>query len=255
MSGVDIVGAPWRTKHPSADLCAELLARLQPADDTIRIAVAHGQVDTLSPDQSRPETIDLANAEAAIADRRIHYLALGDRHSVTEVGTTGRVWYSGAPVATDFDENEPGKALLVELGDDGYCEVERLEVGDWTFVAHQAEVNTEEDFERFQRWLEALPAKARTIVKVGFTGSINLSIASRIDELFEVQGESFASLKRRERTSDLAIVPDELDEDSVELSGYAKDAWDELLADAADDEVARDALRLFYRLAHRESRP
>ena len=46
------------------------------------------------------------------------------------------------------------------------------------------------------------------------------------------------------------MVPDELDEDSVSLSGYARDAWGELL-DAArdDDEEARDALRLFYRLA------
>ena len=249
LAGVEVVGAPWRTKHPSTDLCADMLAELAPADDVVRVAVCHGQPDTLSPDKSRPEIINLANAEAAISDGVIHYLALGDRHSVTDVSSsTGRVWFSGAPVATDFTEDNPNKALLVELGE-GVCNVVELQVGDWQFVVDQFDLNNAEDLEQFAAWLADLPNKERTIVKVGFTGAINLATAAQKDELFESQADVFASLRQRARTTDLSVVPDELDQDSVSLVGYAREAWDELLKDAASDAQAQGALRLFYRLS------
>jgi DNA repair exonuclease SbcCD nuclease subunit len=251
VSGVGVVGAPWRTKHPSSDLCADLFAELESKPETIRVVVAHGQVDTLSPDNSRPEIINLERAETRIADGLFHYLALGDRHSLTDVGTTGRIWYSGAPVATDFDEVDPGKALLVELDHEGHCETKPLSIGDWAFVTLQEEINSPEDFTRINDALVNQPNKARTILKIGLTGSINLATAARLDELFADQGESFASLRRRARTTELAILPDQLDQDSVTLTGYAKETWDELLAQADSDEEAQDALRLLYRLAER----
>ncbi len=249
VAGVEVVGAPWRTKHPSSDLCQELAESLAPVSDIIRVAVAHGQVDTLSPDTSRPEVIDLARVEQAIEAKKFHYLGLGDRHSVTEVGGTGRVRYSGAPVATAFDEVDPNKALLVELVLGGDCAVEPLDVGNWTFIAKQQAMNGAEDIAQFEQWLNDVPNKECTIVKVGFEGSINLATAAALDELMESRAEIFASLRRRDRTTDLAVVPDEFDQDSVSLSGYARDTWDELLALAQkDDPVAQDALRLFYRL-------
>jgi len=249
--GVEVVGSPWRTKHPNADLCAELAAALDPAPAGVtRIAVCHGQTDNLSPDASQPAIIDLASAGVAIRENRFHYLALGDRHSVTPAGDTGRVWYSGAPVATDFVEEDPNQALLVDV-EAGRCEVTPLAVGDWHFVAEHFTVNDADDVERFRTWLDELPGKERTAVKVGFTGSVNLATAGALDEVMETRRELFASLRRRERTTDLAVVPDELDQDSVSLSGYAKATWDELLAQSeAGDETAGDALRLLYRLSN-----
>ena len=254
LPGVEVVGAPWRTKHPSSDLCSDLVRELTPAQGLLRIAVAHGQVDTLSPDTSRPEIIDLATVEAAIGEGRIHYLALGDRHSVTEVGSTGRIWYSGAPVATDFTEVDPNKALLIEMDSSGNCQVEALVVGAWQFIAEHRELDSMEDLQAIADWLTSLPNKERTIVKIGFTGSINLATAAQLDQLLETQSELFASLRRRKRTTNLAIVPDELDQDSVSLSGYAQAAWDELLEDAPNDRVAQEALRLFYRLSQQGDR-
>ncbi|HED13777.1 MAG TPA: hypothetical protein ENI62_09025 [Gammaproteobacteria bacterium] len=246
---VEVVGAPWRTKHPSSDLCRDLADSLAPASNIIRIAVAHGQTDTLSPDPSRPEVIDLANAEKAIRDHKFHYLGLGDRHSVTEVGSTARVHYSGAPVATAFDEDDPNKALLVELEPDGQCRVEPLEVGAWLFIAEQRAMNGPKDLAAFEKWLNEIPNKECTVIKVGFQGSVNLATAAMLDEIMDSKAELFASLRQRERTTDLAIVPDELDQDSVSLSGYARDTWNELHEMAQQDNlVAQDALRLFYRL-------
>ncbi len=246
--GVEVVGAPWSTKHPSGDLCAQLVKGMAPSQGVLRVAVGHGQVNTLSPDQSRPEIIDLQTAEGAIADGRIHFLALGDRHSVTDVGGSGRIWYSGAPVATDFDEVDPNKALLVQLSA-SECSVEPVTVGSWQFIAAQQNLNGADDLQRIAAWLRDLPDKERTIVKVGFTGAINLATAAGLDQLFETQAELFASLRRRKRTTDLAVVPDEFDQHSVSLSGYARQAWDELIDDAASDVEAQNALRLFYRLS------
>lgn len=250
--GVEVVGAPWRTKHPNGDLCAEMAAQLEPAEGVVRIAVGHGQVDKLSPDLSRPEIIAVADIEKALQAQKFHYLALGDRHSVYCVGHSGRIWYSGAPVATAFVEDKPNHALLVDLDGNAGCAVEPLAIGAWEFVAEHRTLNDAEDFEAFRQWLEALPNKQCHAVKVSFTGSISLALAAQLDELMEGQEARFASLRRRERLTDLAIVPDQLDEDSVVLTGYAKSAWDELLQEAStDDSVARDALLLFYRLAER----
>lgn len=251
MHGVEVVGAPWKSKRPTSDLCADLAAGLDAPSGTLRIAVCHGQTDTLSPDTTRPDNIELARAEAAIRDGKFHYLALGDRHSVTSLGETGRVHYSGAPVATDFREDDPNKVLLVDL-DDERCEVTPLEVGNWQFEDPHVEMNGESDLEGFRQWLDELPDPPRTVIKASFEGSVNMATAAALDELMESNRERFASLRRRERLTDLAIVPDRLDEDSVSLSGYARAAWNEL-QDAAEsgDETARDALMLLYRLGRR----
>lgn len=246
---VEIFGAPWPTKHPSSDLCSDLVESLEPSENVVRIIVAHGQVDSLAPDTSRPDIITLDRVEPTIESGSIHYIALGDRHSVTQVGDTGRIWYSGAPLVTAFDEVEPNKALLVELDFEGGCEVKPLEVGKWEFIAKHFVVNGMDDLEQLSDWLAKLPNKERTAIKIGFEGSINLTTDAALEEIMETNSELFASLRKRERTSDLVIVPDSMDQDSVDLVGYAKEAWDELVLKAQnDDEAAKDALKLFYRL-------
>ncbi len=252
IAGVEVVGAPWRNKHPSGDLCAAMLDGLAPADRGLRIAVAHGQVDSLAPDPGRPGVIRLAAAEAALAEGRMHYLALGDRHSVTSVGDSGRIWFSGTPVATDFGEQDPNRALLVELDPKGACRVEPLEVGDWHFLAEHWHLNGASDLDRLDSRLLQLPARERTCIRLGLTGSVNLATAARLDQLLESRAALFASLRRHERSSDLAVVPDSFDQDSVSLAGYARLAWDELLAEAPHDAVAEAALQLCYRLSRGE---
>lgn len=253
VAAVEIAGAPWRTRHPSSDLCADLADGLQPAEGVIRIAVCHGQVDTLAPDGARPDIINLKRAERAVAEGCFHYLALGDRHSVTRVGDTGRIWYSGAPVATAFDEVDPNQALLVTLTAGADCQVESLRVGDWSFIAAAHPMNGPDDLSRFRSWLKGLPNRERSAVKVGFTGTVSLATAAALEALMESEAPGFASLEWRERTTDLAVVPDQLDQDSVSLTGYARAAWNELLAAAEDgDQTARDALMLFYRLSRQE---
>jgi len=245
---VEVVGAPWFSKRPGTDLCAQTLKALQPAPGVTRILLGHGQVDSLSPDHSQPGVISQALLEQALAEGRVQYVALGDRHSLTNVGNSGRLCYSGTPLVTDFDEVKPNKALLVELDNDS-CSLTPLSTGIWDFQAVQRDMNGPEDLAAFKQWLDAIRGKECTVLKVGFTGSVNLALAAQLDALLEAQSHVFASLKRRERTTDLAVIPDALDDNAIALSGYADATWKALLARAATDDTATDALRLMYRLA------
>lgn len=254
VANTEVVGAPWFSKRPTQDLCAAMLEALDPTAGVTRIGVCHGQVDTLSPDPGRPEIIGLENTEQAIEQGKIHYLALGDRHSLTAVGNTGRVHYSGAPVATAFDEVAPNQCLLVDIDGQRSCEVTALESGHWKFISHEVEMNGNEDLDQFEEWLKQLPGKETRIVKVGFRGTVNLQTRSRLDTLMEEQASVFASLTLRQRTTDLTVVPDQLDHSSVSLVGYAKQSWEVLLeqtqhSDPETAQNAQDAIRLFYRLS------
>ncbi len=248
LANVEVVGAPWFSKRPAADLCAQALQALEPAPGVTRILLGHGQVDSLAPDQNQPGVVSQATLEQALQERRVHYVALGDRHSLTEVGASGRLCYSGTPLVTDFDEVDPNKALLVELDNDT-CTLTPLHTGIWEFQALQRDLNGPEDLAAFRQFLDAIRGKECTVLKVGFTGSVNLALAAELDALLEAQSHVFASLKRRERTTDLAVIPDALDDNAIALSGYADATWQALLARAATDDTATDALRLMYRLA------
>src|SRR6202034_3324737 len=150
--GLQIVAAPWRSKAPTTDLVADVLRDLErlTADGVTRVLVAHGGVDVLDPDPTKPSLIGLAGLEDALARSAVHYVALGDKHSVTEVGSSGRVWYSGSPEVTNYDdvEPDPGHVLVVDLDetDPGHpVMVETRRVGRWRFVTLQRPVDSGRD--------------------------------------------------------------------------------------------------------------
>ena len=249
--GVALVGAPWRSKRPGADLVTAALAEL-PSDGTLRIVAGHGAVDVLSPDRTDQARIVLRSVEAAIADGRVHFVALGDRHSRTDVGGSGRVWYSGTPEPTDFDEVDPGLALVVELAA-GACDVTAHPVGTWHFVEHRAELVDGAAVAQLGRWLASLPAKERTAVRLSLVGTLGLEDHSALLELLDHQAQLLASVQRWVKRSDLVVLPSDEDLGRLDLHGFAARACEELVAAAAaggqDGAVAADALALLHRLA------
>jgi len=260
VEGVDVVGAPWHSKRQLTDTVAELTASLQPRPSgTICVMLAHGIIDKLSPDPDAPDLINLANAEAAIHDGRIHYLALGDRHSTTDISETGAIWYSGTHVATSFRDENPGNVLLAEIADDRSVSVEVLPVDEtaaWRFVEQGFDLTDLDDVEAVKAFLDEQPDKARTIVRLALAGQLSISAAARLDEILEEFGDHFASLRQWERHTDLAILPDEMDAEELNLGGYARDTWEELAAAAEDSgesgRTAAKALALLYRLARNQ---
>ncbi|MEM6709449.1 MAG: metallophosphoesterase [Pseudomonadota bacterium] len=246
VENAEIIGAPWNNKHPDTDLCSAMLKPLAPAAG-LRIGVAHGGTASLAPEGTSPGMIDEAAVEAALADGRIHYLALGDRHSTTPVGQQNRAWYAGTPVATAFTEVKPNQALVVELTANR-CDVDARTIGSWQFIDEQHQLTGDADIEFLKRRLDELPHKATTVVLLRLTGVLTLAQAAELDRTIDAARLKFASL-RRHRSEQLTLVPDALDLEQLSLSGYARAAWDELAADAArDDPVADAALRQLYRL-------
>ncbi|HZE17947.1 MAG TPA: exonuclease SbcCD subunit D, partial [Mycobacterium sp.] len=136
--GLQILAAPWRSKSPTTDLVAEVLDGLS-ADPVTRVLVAHGGVDVLDPDPGKAGLIGLSGLEDALARGVVHYAALGDKHSPTDVGGSGRVWYSGSPEVTNFDDLEPdsGHVLVVDIDDEDprrAVTADARQVGRWRFL-------------------------------------------------------------------------------------------------------------------------
>ncbi|CPY49642.1 DNA repair exonuclease SbcD [Mycobacteroides abscessus] len=193
--GVELVAVPWRSKAPTHDLVAEQLAGL-PADGTRRIVVAHGGVDMLDPDPTKPALIALEAVEDAIDRGAIHYVALGDKHSRTQVGSSGRVWYSGAPEVTNYDdvESDPGHALVVDLDESGAIQVDAHDVGRWRFVTLRWSVDNARDIADLGLNLELFPDKERTVVRLALTGTLSVTDNAALEECLDKYTRLFASL-------------------------------------------------------------
>jgi len=244
-AGVEIVGVPWPNKRPRRDLVAAALRELEPGGNRLRILVAHGMVDVLSPDRDDPARIATAPLFAAIDEGRIHFAALGDRHSATEVHP--RVWYAGAPEPTDYDEEASGTALVVEL-DQTRCSVTRHDVGTWRFAAREFPLDSAAEVAALQDALAGFDAKERTILKLSLRGALSLQEKATLDAALDRARETFAAVEIWSRRSDLVVRPDEEDLARLDLAGFARATLD-ALAEQGD----ADALALLYRLARQEA--
>jgi DNA repair exonuclease SbcCD nuclease subunit len=253
--GLQIVAAPWRSKVPTTDLVAEVLDGL-PADDITRVLVAHGGVDVLDPDRDKPSLIRLAGLEDALARGVIHYVALGDKHSLTQVGSSGRVWYSGSPEVTNFDdvESAPGHVLVVDI--DESVTVQPRHVGHWRFVTLRREVDNNREIADLDLNLDQLTEKDRTVVRLALTGSLSVTDRAALDACLDKYARLFAWLGLWERHTDLAVVPADGEFTDLGIGGFAAAAVDELVTTArsGDTESAVDAqaaLALLLRLTGR----
>jgi DNA repair exonuclease SbcCD nuclease subunit len=263
--GLEIVGAPRMTKRTLGDPLEPGYAGLAPVPGVTRVLVGHGIVDAVMPIGDAPDEetrIRVAPVREAIADGRIAYVALGDRHSTTRVDASGRIWYAGAPEPTAYVEADAGNVLLVEIDETGAgtpaaadapCVVTPLPVGTWRFVLGEHRLDGPDDVDALARWFDALPAKERTVVKVTLRGTLALRDKARLDALLDEERDRFAAIEEWERHADIAVIPDDADFADLDLGGYAAEAVDDLRRRAAgtggDARTAADALALLVRLA------
>ena len=254
--GVELLAAPWTSKRPLVDL-VDRASELAGPSDALRVVVGHGALDSRSPDSADPSLISLSRLEARIREGEIHYVALGDRHSTTDEGSSGRIWYSGAPEPTDYVEVDPGNVLLVELDADR-CTVESRRVGTWAFERVERQLSSEADIEMLESLLDTVTEKERTVLKLALIGQVTLAQHDRLDRLLEHCTDRFAAVETWERRSDLHVLPDDAEAETFGLSGFAAEALGELrkLGQSSDDAEAaeaRDAIALLYRLTRSAS--
>jgi DNA repair exonuclease SbcCD nuclease subunit len=258
--GLQIVAAPWRSKAPTTDLVADVLRDLEglPSGGVTRVLVAHGGVDVLDPDPTKPSLVRLAGLEDAVARGAVHYVALGDKHSVTKVGSTGRVWYSGSPEVTNFDdvEPDPGHVLVVDLDETDPqhpVSVEARRVGRWRFVTLRRQVDNSRDVADVDLNLDLMADKDRTVLRLALIGSLTVTDRAALDTCLDKYSRLFASLRVWDSHSDLAVVPADGEFSDLGIGGFAAAAVDELVeaARTGDPQTACDAqaaLALLLRL-------
>jgi len=252
--GIEIVGIPWTSKRPLQDLVALTTGKLEAIVDTLRVCVAHGMVDNLSPNPDDPALISLNAVENAISQNKIHYLALGDRHSLTEVGGSGRIWYAGTPEPTDYNEVKPGFALVATINEEGVTTKE-ANVGRWKFIEReQIDIYTKEDIEALRGWLENLEDKERTVVKLRLVGALSLSFHGELEGLLSHVQEILGAVETR--MNNLVVIPEDADFIDLGFSGFASCTVERLRSNVEesgpDSITSRDALALLVRLAGRE---
>lgn len=258
--GLEIVAAPWRSKVPTTDLVADVLEDL-PAGVSTRILVAHGGVDVLDPDRDKPSLIRLAKVDHALSRGAVHYVALGDKHSLTQVGGSGRVWYSGSPEVTNFDdvESDPGHVLIVDIDEadpQRAVAVTPRHVGTWRFVTMHRQVDTSRDIADLDLNLDLMTEKERTVVRLGLTGSLTVTDRAALDACLDKYARLFAWLGLWERRTELAVIPADGEFSDLGIGGFAAAAVEELVATARGEGCAtaadaQAALALLLRLTER----
>ncbi|MDO4784771.1 MAG: exonuclease SbcCD subunit D [Propionibacteriaceae bacterium] len=248
--GAEVVGAPWFSKRPTADLVAAATAPLEaPPPGVVRVIAGHGALRCLNPDRDSLATIDDAGLARVIEDGRAHVAIVGDRHSTYRAHPA--IWYPGTPEVTDRREDDPGNVLLVDATDSGVS-VEKIRVGEWSFQVIRDELNCAGDVEALAQRLRDLPGKDRTALWLALSGTLSTAAKAQLDEVVEAASEVFARVGHWARHTDLAVLPDGHDFASLGLGGFAADALSELSGLASgegeDAATAQDALGLLYRL-------
>ena len=257
--GVDIVAAPLEGKQDEIDLVKAQLDLLQPSTN-IRIFAGHGSIDAIMPAGGRKDLIALAPIEKALADKKIHYVAMGDRHSTTKVGDTGLVWYSGAPEPTSFTENDQRNVLTVEINPGSSAKVEKVEVGQWEFIRfgtkfEQHPLRSKQDLDDLEKQIDRIGKPSKTAVKIYLDSVLDFDTDVRRSNLFdEWEEEILARFEVSKSSKGHSVESDPLNEKApAGLSGYALSAYEELKESAMggdeESEIALEALKLLTEFA------
>ena len=248
------MAAPLEGKTDEIDLVNAQISLLGETTN-IRIVAGHGSIDKIMPAGARKDLIKLAPIEKALAAGKIHYVAMGDRHSTTDVSDTGLVWYSGAPEPTAFTEDDQRNVLVVELAQGAKAKVEKLEVGQWDFIRfgtkfEQHQMRTPEDLKTLEKIVDAVRKPSKTAMKIYLDSILDFDTDVRRGNLFtEWEEETLASFQVSDSSIGARIESNPLVEKApAGLSGYALSAYHELkkLAMSDDDEaeIALEALKL-----------
>jgi DNA repair exonuclease SbcCD nuclease subunit len=249
--GVEMVGSPWMSKRPVTNPITDAIKALVPAKGTIRICMGHGAVDTLTPDRHAAGTIAVATLDRAIGEGKVHFVALGDRHSLTKVGVGDRIWYSGTPESTDFGEVQSGYAQIVEVGEDRIT-TKPVQIGQWRFIERaRVDLNAADDVEALRKSLEEIDNKDRTVIRLNLVGSLSLTLSGALQNHLTAAQDVFGAFDVRDE--ELLLVPDDTDFTNLGFSGFADATVQRLRNKIVDGGIAgteaREALMLLLRLA------
>ena len=166
--GVWLLPAPLAHRHQNDDL-TESFDTMETPGAILRIGLAHGSIVDFS---AQGETKNQIAPDRA-ARSALDYLALGDWHGLLQVNS--RTWYSGTPEVDQFQRDEPGKALLVELEQSSEPIVTELRTGKYQWLRRDWRVDDAAGFEAYSAQLLDECDPAATLVRVTLSGITTLT--------------------------------------------------------------------------------
>lgn len=244
-----LLPAPLTQKHVSGDPTAWFETADLPAG-AIKVGLAHGSTAELLAEQAAsPNSIPLNRAERVGLD----YLALGDWHSVLQVGP--RTWYCGTPEPDDFTKSGQGEVLLVTFSEPGIpAAVERRRTGRHVWQTRTVDLGDLADRSVIADQLEAIVAgldtPSETVLRLTLDGTLDLAGRAALDEVLERLEARLRHLEHRDEG--LATAASEAD-----LEAFATEP---LLAEVvaalndSDDPAAPAAIRLLHATCQRLER-
>ena len=245
---VELLAAPWYGKQPPVPQLDVMATQVEPAaQGTVRIGVGHGATEDIAGDMTGT-ALRVGRFTEALNRRALDYVALGDHHSLRDVGNLGKIWYPGTPEPTRFTETTPGYVLVVDLEPDIPPKVTPHRIGRWTLVEQKWDLHENADVKAVLAWLDAFPDESRTVAKPILSGSLSLSDHAYLTDGLDVRSDLFAAIPDSSRTT-LSIRAEDTDLDGLDLTGFAADAAADLREQGGP--AALDALELLLRLAAR----
>lgn len=236
-----VLPAPLLQKHVSGDTTAWFDTAELPGG-AVKVGLAHGAVPALLPGQSEsPNPIALDRAERAGLD----YLALGDWHSVLQVGP--RTWFSGTPEPDDFTRSGRGQALMVMLAGPGQpVTVETVETGRHVWQARKVDLGHGPDARTIADQLDtlvaSLEAPGETVLRLTLDGALDLAGRAALEAAL---GRLEARLRHLE-VVEVGLVTAASEADLAAMAGEPLLAEVVAALDASDDPAAPMALRLLH---------
>ena len=248
---LEIASAPFEGKVHDHDLVAAQVRQLLPSEK-LRIVAGHGVVDKFM-DLGKADLIQFEPLKEAITAKIIDYVALGDRHSCLDVGGLGRIFYSGAPEPTDFneDQNEVGLILDVTVEKGTTPIVRKQKVAKWKLdrigkPTELFQIHSAEDLDELENLVKQIRKPRTTALKIYFESYLNIEQEIRRTALFDHwNGGALAGFAIGEHSAEPQVNTEDSDDlSTLGLSGYLEDAYKELAEIASgEEEEALDALK------------
>ena len=243
---------PLTEKLGRGDPTQRLAASPRTADHGIRVAIAHGTVEGIDPDENYfPIPADAAERGA------VDYLALGHWHSFFRVGP--RTAYSGSHEPTKFGERDSGNAIVVEIDAPGAApRLTSVRTGRLAWQRWDESCTDANALARLIERVERLADADATLLELTLTGVLGADDGPRLARLREL----LAARTFHHRIDDRALRPspdaawiERLPAGAVRAAAERLREWsdpaivdrpaDDRPADASPGDAARALLELY----------
>ncbi len=177
--------------------------------DGIHIAVAHGSLVGKFP-SSNWEDIELPIKPSCVERTGIDYLALGHWHShrtFEDSNGIARIVYSGTHEQTNYDEDDAGQCLLVQIDAKGSVpKIKPIKTGQLTWVSREFEMKDSSSLIELKNYFESI--NIINMVRLILHGELQLEHKEELDNILELQTTKHRNFRINLESLDFILPPE-----------------------------------------------